>query len=161
MKRTIVISMLLIFTASSCESPVSNKTPELKTEAEAGSDSVTKKLPQEDEKAELDFINSFYTSYIAWQTDLNHTQLDIEELKKQTCTPELLQSLEQQELEADPFLNAQDVDFSWLSSLAVEKKGTNQFVVSYRTGYNDQVIRVRVGLVKDGSSYKITSVEPG
>jgi hypothetical protein len=159
MKRTVLFSVLVALTAVACEAPESKETPATKTESHTDS-VVGSAIPNED-KAQMDFINSFYTSYISWQTDLNNTQLDIEELKKQTCTPELLKSLEQQELEADPFLNAQDVDFSWLSSLAVEKKGTNQFVVSYRTGYNDQVIRIGVGLVKDGSSYKIASAEPG
>lgn len=114
-------------------------------------------LAPEVDKAEA-FLLHFYTNYIHLQGQDVPSKAETDKALRLWCTPELVTKLEKAELEADPFLNTQDVDAGWAVTLQAEKKTALQYVVSFLTEANGKRTAVPVTLTETATGYKITSV---
>jgi hypothetical protein len=102
-------------------------------------------------------IDNFYRSYItaSAQMPLNFTTLD--ELKTEYCTANLITFLEQDELDYDIFLNAQEVMIEWLNTLSVTKE-SNLYVVSYYDSYKKANTIIKLNIIDENGKYKINSI---
>lgn len=118
----------------------------------------------------INMLKKFYTSYIteyskitgAENTTLIVAKLD--SIKKTYCTTKLLNKIEKEELDEDPFLKSQDFDIKWLKKLTFRKnsKRQNLYIVSYSfyDQYNHANIQITINLiiVKLKGYYKIDAV---
>lgn len=104
------------------------------------------------------FLLRFYSNYIYLQAQDVPDRAEINKTLNLWCTPELIARLEKIELEADPFLNTQDVDARWAATLRAEKKTTLEYVVSFIPDESGKRIAVPVTLTETANGYKIASV---
>lgn len=114
-------------------------------------------LAKEPDKAEQ-FLLRFYVNYLSFQAQEKPSKAEIDQLLRLSCTPELISKLATEELDADPFLNVQDVDLGWAVTLKAEMKSKNNYEVSFITESGGERHIVPVRLVETTSSYKIASV---
>jgi len=103
-------------------------------------------------------IKSFYTGYITENVKMPPNGSKIFSLKKQYCTTYLLDKINNQELDYDPFLKAQDANLEWLKTLIVKKDSSKKdfYAVSY-TDNNKQII-IKLNVIKQNDSFKIDSI---
>lgn len=105
-------------------------------------------------------LREFYTAYIRAVSE-GDSHATVQQLVKKYCTARLLARIEKSGLDYDPFLNAQDADPDWVSSLCVEKgDAKNTYLVSYWYPYAKKRVYIGVSAEKDGDSYKIVAVDP-
>jgi hypothetical protein len=147
-----VRAALLLFSCTlfACASPQQNNQ---RSTAASSSDSLTQVI-----NAPIQFITGFYLGYITYQTNPKYTQNDVKKLLKNSCTSELLQKIEKEQPDNDPFLNAQDVDKNWLRNLAVKKISENEFVVSYKLTNEERRVEIPVQVKQTTSGFRIASV---
>jgi hypothetical protein len=101
-------------------------------------------------------LKQFYTSYISADEE---SQLTL--IKKQYCTKKILNRIaKDEELDADPFLQAQDTDIDWLRTLVINKdtQKPNVYTVSYISNYTKKRIINKLLVVKVGPAYKIDDI---
>lgn len=101
-------------------------------------------------------LKQFYTSYISTEEE---SQLTL--IKKQYCTKKILNRIaKDEELDADPFLQAQDTDIDWLRTLVINKdtQKPNVYTVSYISNYTKKRIINKLLVVKVGQAYKIDDI---
>lgn len=112
-----------------------------------------------DSKA-MDSLKAFYKDYIKESSKVPADNAKIESLKTKHCTAKYLGQLADQELEADPFLNAQDVEEKWADNLEITPDGVtqNQFSVCYTASFDNSKHCVEVTMVEDGGSWKIDNI---
>ncbi|WP_106604844.1 DUF3828 domain-containing protein [Chitinophaga ginsengisoli] len=104
-------------------------------------------------------LKQFYSSYIAsWDSpDIKKSEL----IKKQYCTKKILNRIaDDEELDADPFLQAQDTDIDWLKTLVISKdtQKPNVYIVSYLDNYTKKRIVNKLLVIKEGQKYKIDDI---
>lgn len=106
-------------------------------------------------------LKDFYTRYIIETEKATEDWSKIEALKKKYCTSSYLKKLAADEdIDADPFLNAQDVDKNWLNTLTITKDTGNKpniYKVCFVFEYNQELHCIHVAMVKEGNSWKINS----
>jgi hypothetical protein len=130
----------------------------------AGNTRVEKK-PQSnaDEEQVVNMLTDFYTGYI---TIIAKGPMDFEDkliaLKEKCCTKKLLDKVAEDfknELDYDPFINAQDSDVAWLKTLSVvkEPQKENTYSVSYRSNDTTKVV-IHLRVIKQDSSFKIDGI---
>ncbi|MCF6404249.1 YbjP/YqhG family protein [Chitinophaga filiformis] len=101
-------------------------------------------------------LKQFYTSYISADEESQLTSI-----KKQYCTKKILNRIaKDEELDADPFLQAQDTDMDWLKTLVISKDAQkpNVYSVSYINNYDKKRIVNKLVVVKVGQTYKIDDI---
>lgn len=106
-------------------------------------------------------LRQFYTSYIIEGSNMDSNEGKLNSIKKQYCTKKILNKIQQdEELDDDPFLNAQDVDSDWLKTLTISKdpQKANVYVVSYLSNYDKKRIIIKLLVVKNGQNYKIDDI---
>ena len=105
-------------------------------------------------------LKQFYTSYItASEQSLDEKKLDL--IKKQYCTKRILNRIaKDEELDADPFVQAQDTNIDWLRTLVINKDAqkSNVYNVSYEDTYTKKRIVIKLLVVKEGQKYKIDNI---
>jgi hypothetical protein len=108
----------------------------------------------------MDSLKAFYQSYIRESSKVPEDHAKIESLKAQHCTAKFLVQLANAELEADPFLNAQDVEEKWAENLEItpESAGKDQYNVCYTASYDNAKHCVKVTMVDEGGSWKIDNI---
>jgi len=102
-------------------------------------------------------LKEFYTIYI---TEEYKDGLE-DSIKKKYCTKKILNRIKQdEELENDPFVNAQDYDLAWLKTLTINKDSQkeNVYTVSFISSYDQKKTIIRLLVVKDGQRYKIDNI---
>lgn len=102
-------------------------------------------------------IRGFYSAYI---TACDEMPARLEEVKEKYCTARLLKALGKEELDYDPFLNAQDCDRSWIATLSV-KRDTEEhdlYHVQYKDTSSQESIRLKLRLKHESGAYKIDKV---
>lgn len=111
-----------------------------------------------DEEVIIKTIRTFYTGYITENVKMPINGSKILALKKQYCTAMLLDSINNQEIDYDPFLNAQDANLEWLQSLTVQNDTSKNglYIVSYTD--NGKWIVVKLKIIKQNDSFKINSI---
>ena len=130
----------------------------------AGNITVEKKSQSNsDEEQVVNMLTDFYTGYI---TIIAKGPVDYEDkliaLKEKCCTKKLLDKIAEDfknELDYDPFINAQDSDVAWLKTLSVvkEPQTENTYSVSYRNNDTTKVV-IHLLVVKQGSLFKIDGI---
>lgn len=92
----------------------------------------------------IEFLKTFYTDYISACSATPQNTADLERLKREFLSEELMEELKVAELDYDPFLNAQDCDISWVKTLQIEviESGNKDYQVSYNDGYGIKTIIV-------------------
>ncbi|NML40682.1 DUF3828 domain-containing protein [Chitinophaga sp. G-6-1-13] len=106
-------------------------------------------------------LKQFYTVYITEGAKMTEDFKKLDLLKKKYCTTKLLYKIKHTELDADPFLNAQDVDGSWVKTLSVNKDPRKEkgYIVSFRGVESNTKITVRLQVTKEKENYKIDIIE--
>ncbi|GAA3919512.1 hypothetical protein GCM10022209_10450 [Chitinophaga oryziterrae] len=93
-------------------------------------------------------LKQFYTSYITQVASSEGTEKKLDIIKKRYCTAKLLNKLDKEELDSDPFIDAQDADIDWVRTLFVGKDAPKHdvYIVSYMDNYNKKrtVIKLQV-----------------
>lgn len=109
----------------------------------------------------MDSLREFYQSYIKESSKLPGDDQQISALKKKHCTARFLGELDKAELEADPFLNAQDVEEQWASNLEInpEAGSKDKFQVCYTASFDNAKHCVEVSMVKEGENWMIDNVK--
>lgn len=105
-------------------------------------------------------IRSFYTEYITADNGMPVNETQLNSIKRKYCTPRLIHALQQDEMDYDPFLNAQDCDLSWISTLSV-KRDTEEhdlYYVQYKDTASKETIHLKLKLKYGNGEYKIDKV---
>ncbi|GAA3922825.1 hypothetical protein GCM10022209_15100 [Chitinophaga oryziterrae] len=93
-------------------------------------------------------LKQFYTSYITQVASSEGTEKKLDIIKKRYCTAKLLNKIDKEELDSDPFIDAQDADIDWVRTLFVGKDAQKHdvYIVSYMDNYNKKrtVIKLQV-----------------
>jgi hypothetical protein len=112
------------------------------------------------DKAAINLLRSFYTSYITAVSEaVNQEKTD--QILKKYCTEGLLKKIPKlvEESDGDPFLKAQDSDMSILKSLTIVKnlkRPDNSYIVSYI--YDNTKTIINLTIVQQKNSLKINTV---
>ena len=120
-----------------------------------------------DEKQIIGMLKSFYTEYMTTlsKDDVRLSVKKIHSLQKTYCTQKLLKKLPMlsEQIDADPFLQAQDSNIDYIKTLSIVKsqKIFNQYIVSYIDIYSPNKIKVIIYLtiVKEKNGFKIDSIK--
>jgi len=110
--------------------------------------------PSNDSAATM--LKQFYTSYITTEEES-----DLAVIRKKYCTKKILNRIaKDEELDADPFLQAQDTDLDWVKTLVINKDAQkpNVYIVSYVDNYTKKRIVNKLLVVKQGQTYKIDDI---
>lgn len=103
-------------------------------------------------------LSNFYKAYIpTFEMDGIAAS---EKIQKQYSTAKLIASLPriQEEMDCDPYVNAQDADQDWLKTIRIEKdaKTPNLYNVSFFDNFEKKRRFVRLFVTKEGNKYKIS-----
>ena len=84
----------------------------------------------------------------------------IELIKVKHCTANLINKINREEQDFDPFLNAQDCNIEWLKTLSYknDERNKNLYYVSYYDNYNNVKIIIKLIVVKEKEFYKIDNI---
>jgi len=127
-----------------------------------GSSVYSQKISEE--KQVIALLKEFYTIYMTTVANDQPLQSEkkIDSLKKKYCTKRLLLRLPTlaNQIDADPFLNAQDSSIDCLKTLSVRKnpKAFNQFIVTYFDIYSQSKFIIYLTIVKENGNFKIDSI---
>lgn len=108
-------------------------------------------------------LKQFYTAYITVIAGDINTAKE-EKIRKQYATAKLLKKIkyqtEKEELDYDPFLNAQDASTRTLPYLKIVKdpQKPDTYNVSYGDSFTKNVINIKVHVIKEGENYKIDNI---
>jgi len=112
-------------------------------------------------------IKEFYTAYITQSLDTISSNENIEKLDSISqiyCTKSLLDSIknefENNELDYDPIINAQDTHPEMLKTMMINKnQKVNKYKVMFLSDtYDSSFEEVNLSIVKEGNKYKISSL---
>ncbi|MBC7449864.1 MAG: DUF3828 domain-containing protein [Cytophagales bacterium] len=105
-------------------------------------------------------LQQFYERYIF--ECVNMTAKKDETALKTFCMDNLISKLTKEQLDYDPFLNAQDCDIEWLKTLSIiqENRHSNVYFVSYTYTYDDKINTgsIKLQVVKEQDGYKIGAI---
>ncbi|MEI8203558.1 MAG: DUF3828 domain-containing protein [Bacteroidota bacterium] len=111
----------------------------------------------------LNMLKSFYTDYITLNSNSDSPkteQTKNDSILRKYCTMELLKSigdLSIDELDYDPFLNAQYFDAEWLKTIAIKKDSNRNDlydITIYKSGSKEKV-EINLTIVIEKECYKI------
>ena len=112
-------------------------------------------------------LKDFYTAYFTLQADPYPMEIQgqkIDSLLKKYCTKEFLKFYYKiegpEELDWDPFLDAQECDIESLKTISIKKhpQKNDLFYVTYIKLYNKELTTIEVTVIKEKASYKINSL---
>lgn len=131
------------------------------------SDSSVTELNQDepfDTTVAIDMLREFYTAYLTemMKDDLStHGLSRLENITKRYVTAQLLDKINnEEELECNPFIDAQDYDNNWLKTLDVAKSESESgvFIVSFINEFDNNTKKVILLVTKNDSKYKIADI---
>jgi len=119
---------------------------------------------QKDDEQSIKMLQQFYKSYItlflAEISDANTASTRA--IEEKYCSAELLQEIdrqtETQDLDHDPFLNAQDAIPEMLTTLSIVKDKTKPHMYQVSYEYNKEKTTMILKVEKEGGFYKITDI---
>lgn len=121
--------------------------------------------PQQTQDKGKEMIYQFYMAYITYADLFDHiltresVRPKLDSLVRVSCTQKWLNTISTIELEADPFLCAQDIDTLWKKKLEVSRIDSVQYNVSYGLQHLKNKEEIRVFLKEDENGvWKIDSV---
>jgi hypothetical protein len=106
-------------------------------------------------------LREFYQNYIRISSKFPVNAEKIASLKKTHCTSRFLETLDGVDLEADPFLNAQDVDARWADNLEItpDNSGKNLYMVCYVSSFDNSKNCVKITMKEVDESWKIDEIK--
>jgi hypothetical protein len=134
--------LILCFLALSCSSP------------------QTEKL-NSDNAAIIEMLKTFYSSYIIENSKDSTNEKEIESIKKRYSTARFLDKFNNEEIDADPYLNVQDFKKEWVNTLSVKKAHNskeNSYNVCFNILANEKPHCINVSIVKESNKWKINNV---
>lgn len=120
--------------------------------------------PSQDKKTEqaqaIAMLKEFYTSYIRENAKMEVDFEALDALEAKCLSEELIDRLSGVSLEYDPFLDAQDVDESWVKTLTVKpvEGQDDAYKVCYRYDGNEPETCVTLFLIKQNGRYLINDI---
>lgn len=122
---------------------------------------VSRNVYAQETTAKLELM-AFYTSYISEciKDPTPQNLKKMESLRNEYSTERLLKQLKDDELDYDPYLNAQDCSKSWLKTLEVKQDlaDPNQWLISMGEVGSKLRSLIRLTVVKQGDRYKIDTI---
>lgn len=108
----------------------------------------------------IEFVENFYKEYITGLSEMPMNFDRVDSIKRSFLTEELYEKLEEQQLDFDPFLNAQDFDDNILEKIAYNEHPEKIDVVkvSYIDGYTSSTISIFLEVVELANGYRISSI---
>ena len=111
-------------------------------------------------------LKEFYTAYITAFSELPATDAlkKLQIIPKKYCTTGLLRKInaqsQQGHVDADPFTQSQDVDLSWINTLAVRSniRSDNFYTVSLGDDISRFKVAIELTVLKQGNSFKIAAI---
>ncbi len=105
-------------------------------------------------------IRGFYSSYLQEFSSFPPDMAKLDALKQKHCTSELLARLQDAELEADPFLNVQDFEEGWSSTMTIASVDSDPdlYNVCVPISYDKSTHCVQVKVKKVEEDWKIDEV---
>ncbi|MBA0883369.1 DUF3828 domain-containing protein [Flavobacterium undicola] len=112
-------------------------------------------------------LTAFYTSYLEQfsNQNLKESEKKLDSIKVKYCTKSLLDGIsnefENNELDYDPFIKAQDASSDMIETLTVNKiaGSENKFHVQYLDKYSGHKTDILVTVVDENGSFKISSLK--
>jgi hypothetical protein len=135
---------------------------ELTDDTTISSQSIEHIQPSSTDKQIVIFLKEFYTNYINENSKMPRNEKNIDKIKRKYCTNNLINKINNEELDFDPFLNAQDCQEEFLKTLSINK-GAGEFdtyVVSYMDDYSKTKITIELTVVIEKDGFKIDSILP-
>ncbi len=166
MKKTIIRLIILVLIASACgQADKQTKTVNKQKEAVNNEDCVENgtRLPYlyEEDILAIEMLKEFYTQYIT-ENAKTASDFDLKKVKaieNKYFSQKLIQKLKTAELEADPFLNAQDFELAWIENLEITPFVTENV---YKVCYNytqEHTKCITLVLTKENEKYLIDDIE--
>lgn len=112
-----------------------------------------------DEQA-IKMLKSFYTEYIGEISIMPMNEEKVQKIKNKYCSEKLINTLNAQEFDNDPFINAQDCEIELLKILNFKKKvkTDNTFIVSYLDNATRNLISIELIVIITDEIYKIDDI---
>ncbi len=118
------------------------------------------------DKAAIAMLHKFYTSYITISSGeiTKSNALLSNTLIRSNCTQKLCDSIQAQtksgDLDWDPFLDAQDVIYSWLQTLSINKNPnlTHGYVIRYFDTYSQKESVIYLHVAMQSGKYLIDDI---
>jgi hypothetical protein len=115
----------------------------------------------------ISLCKNFYIGYITEISEgtLVNMEKNLDSIKQIYCTNDLLENIrrktENNEMDIDPFIKAQDANIKWLKTLTVEKDTQKRYwyMVSYIDNYDEGKVIINLKFIKENGFYKIDSIE--
>lgn len=149
MRRFVLVIVVLVFAACTNTDRVlvSNNSATLKN----ANDSISS------------FLYDFYTFYIHKCFEENGSFRDMQHELQTYCTPKFLRTiLEDDEIDCDPFIEAQDIVENWRQTMTVQKHNSDNdmyVICLWRDEYARKDHCVKVFLVQNEGNWKIDDVK--
>ncbi|MEQ9313106.1 MAG: DUF3828 domain-containing protein [Cytophagales bacterium] len=101
-------------------------------------------------ETKIEFVENFYEEYISELSEMPMDLDRIDSLEKKFLTVELYKKLKEQDLDYDPFLNAQDFDDDILEKLASNEHTEKKDVVkvSYIDDYTSSTVSIFLEVIE-------------
>ena len=166
-KTKIKFILFIFLISSSCTNSVEkNENSDIdKSQRKVEKDSVSSEkleLSTENNRTEtkIEFVENFYEEYISELSEMPMDLDRIDSLEKKFLTVELYKKLKEQDLDYDPFLNAQDFDDDILEKLASNEHTEKKDVVkvSYIDDYTSSTVSIFLKVIELENGYKISSI---
>lgn len=124
----------------------------------SGKNLFTPNSTQSDTSIVIERLYEFYTKYITENSKHTTNYKNIELLKSEYCTNSLLQQINSQLFDFDPFINGQDCDIKWLKTLTIitDQSVDNAFIISY-FNINERII-IKVKVIKYNNKFYINEI---
>lgn len=122
------------------------------------------------DRTAIKMLKQFYHEYanadsrMAKADDVASQIEELRAVKEKYCSAKLINWLDKEEIDVDPFLKSQDFNIEWLKTLKVEKEANyrNQFIVTYSffDHFRKQTVQRKISLVvvRLNGEYKIDDV---
>ena len=114
------------------------------------------------EKQIENMLHYFYKSYLTELLTRIPPNLERHDsIIKIYCTKKLIKELNENDLlDYDPFINAQDIQDDWYNTFVIKKDSlqNNLYMIMLHDNYDNTIKRIKLVIVKEKNKYKIDSV---
>jgi len=107
-------------------------------------------------------LYKFYREYISENISTPENHDHIQKLLGEYCTDSFREIIGSSELDADPFVDAQDYEEAWINNLSISKTGfeSNKYKICFMLSFDNSQHCVTAIVKKEGGLWKIDNVSP-
>jgi hypothetical protein len=112
------------------------------------------------EETAVQTLKDFYTAYISERSKPDENWESTVSMKKKYLTKKLQEKLEDEDLDYDPIIDAQDCDENWTKTLEINAEASHENVynVCFVSFGDNQKKRIKLLLIKDNGNYLIDDI---